>query len=455
MNLNGRRVLVVGLARTGLAVARFLREKGAVVSATDNNPSPMKGVQTLLDMGIKVETGGHTLGTFLDVELIILSPGVPPDIPPLVEARHRGIRIISEIELAYQFIHTPIIAVAGTNGKTTTATLLGEVLKAGGKKVFLGGNIGMPLIEYARGDQSADYVVSEVSSFQLEGIAHFRPFISILLNVTEDHLDRYGNFNEYVMAKMRLFENQGEGDIAIVNMDDPVINSRSQRFPNCHIIPFSTTHVLGEGLYYKDGNIFYTFDGGKEAYPVRDFKLNGMYNIENIMAVIGTARNCDVRKVSILKTIEGFKGLPHRMEFVRELNGVTYYNDSKGTNIGALRSSLEGQSSPVILIAGGKDKGGDYKTLVGIVKERVRLLILLGEARFKIYEALGDLVETILVGSMEEAVDVAHTKASPGDVVLLSPACSSFDMFRDYQERGERFKELVMNLPSYDQAPRD
>jgi len=447
MKIQGKRVLVVGLARTGLAVAGFLRERGAIVSATDNNPSPPKGVETFLNTGIKVETGRHTLGAFLDAELIILSPGVPTDIPPLVEARNRGIRIISEIELAYQFIHTPIIAVAGTNGKTTTATLLHEVLKAGGKKVFLGGNIGTPLIEYAKGDQSADYVVAEVSSFQLEGIAHFRPFISILLNITEDHLDRYGDFNEYVVAKMRLFENQGEGDIAIVNMDDPVTRSQISNLKSqIRIIPFSTAHVLGKGLYYEDGNILYTFEGGKEAYPVRDFKLNGMHNIENIMAAIGAARSCDVRRVSILKTIEGFKGLPHRMEFVRTFNGVTYYNDSKGTNIGALRSSLEGQSSPVILIAGGKDKGGDYKALAGIVKERVRLLILLGEARFKIYEALGDLVETILVGSMEEAVDVAHKSAKPGDVVLLSPACSSFDMFRDYQERGERFKELVMKI---------
>ncbi|MBI3754544.1 MAG: UDP-N-acetylmuramoyl-L-alanine--D-glutamate ligase [Deltaproteobacteria bacterium] len=454
MELQGKNVLVVGLAKTGVSVARFLHEQGAIVAATDVSPaSQIKGVDELQKIGIEVETEGHSLKHFLNADLIVLSPGVPPDLEPLQEARKKGIEIISEIELAYNFIKEPIVAIAGTNGKTTTTTLIGKILEAGGKKVFVGGNIGLPLIEYAAGGKTADYLVVEVSSFQLEGIRKFRPHIAILLNITEDHLDRYAGFEEYAAAKFRLFENMKQGDVAVVNSDDAVINSKLKTLPlqvlsrgqksKFKVIPFSSGGMLHEGLSYKNENIVYSLGGEKEFYPTGNFKLKGIHNIENIMASIAVARECGIAKDVIQKTIESFKGLPHRMELIREINGVGYYNDSKGTNIGALQKSLEGFDSPVILIAGGKDKGGDYRVLNDLIKKKVKSLILLGEAKNKIRDAFKGLTEIVTADSLQDAVNKARGKAKSGDVVLLSPACSSFDMFKDYKERGEIFRRLV------------
>ncbi len=438
----GKNVLVVGLAKTGVSVAGFLHEQGAIVTATDVSPaSQIKGIDELQNIGIKVEAGGHSLKHFLNADLIVLSPGVPPDIEPLQEAKKKGIEIISEIELAYNFIKEPIVAIAGTNGKTTTTTLIGKIFEGAGKKVFVGGNIGLPLIEYVAAGETADYLVVEVSSFQLEGIRKFRPHIAILLNITE---------------KFRLFENMKQGDVAVVNNDDAVINSKLKtQTPKFKVIsfssrnpplipPFSKGDTGGfEGIYYSNGNIVYSFEGAEESYPTANFKLKGIHNIENIMASIAAVKACGISRDVILKTIEGFKGLPHRMEFIRERSGVAYYNDSKGTNVGALQKSLEGFDSPVILIAGGKDKGGDYRVLNDLIKKKVKSLILLGEAKNKIRDAFKGLTDIILVESLKEAVNIAHSKAEKGDVVLLSPACSSFDMFKDYKERGDVFRRLV------------
>ena len=445
LDLRGRNILVVGLARTGIATARFLKEKGAIVAATDNLPAyQIKGIDDLKGNGIEVETGGHSIKHFLNANLIILSPGVFPDIEPLKEARKKGVEIISEVELAFNFIKEPIVAIAGTNGKTTTTTLIGKILESGGNKVFVGGNIGLPLIEYVASNQSADYIVVEVSSFQLEGTRKFRPHIAVLLNITEDHLDRYASFDEYAAAKFRLFENMGEGDIAIVNNDDPVIKSQvTSHKSQVRTFSFSSSRILGEGIYYKNENIVYSMGSEKEFYPTANFKLKGIHNIENIMASIAAAKACGVSRDAILKTIEEFKGLPHRMELIREINGTSYYNDSKGTNIGALQKSLEGLNAPVILIAGGKDKGGDYRVLNDLIKNKVRHLILLGEAKNKIRDAFKGLTDIVTVESLKEAVDIASNKAEKGGVVLLSPACSSFDMFKDYKERGEVFRRLV------------
>lgn len=463
IDLKGKNVLVVGLAKTGVSTAKFLNERGAIVTATDMLPaSQIKGINDLQDAGVTVETGKHTLKYFLDTELIVLSPGVPPRIGPLNEAKKKGVEIISEIELAYSFVEEPIVAIAGTNGKTTTTSLIGKVLEDAGKKVFIGGNIGLPLIDYVMEQadhvgvntatrlpcsKKADYLIVEVSSFQLEGIKRFKPYVAILLNITEDHLDRYANFDEYAAAKFRLFENMGKGDFAIINSDDPVINSKFEiQNSKFQVIPFSSTKILKNGLYYKDGRIVYSMAGKEEFYPTDNFKLKGIHNIENIMATIAAIRCCGISKDKILKTVEGFHGLPHRMEFVREVKGVTYYNDSKGTNIGALQKSLEGLNAPVILIAGGKDKGGDYRVLSNSITDKVKLLILLGEAKNKIKEAFNGLTKIVMVESLKEAVDVAYHNANTGDVVLLSPACSSFDMFKDYKERGEIFRKLVNTL---------
>lgn len=455
LKIKGKNVLVVGLAKTGISAARFLHTIGAVVTATDASCAA-PGISELENTGIKTETGRHSTEYFLNADLIVLSPGVPTDIEPVKAAKDKGIEIISEIELAYNFIDAPIIAATGTNGKTTATALLGRILSNAGKDVFVGGNIGTPLIDYAIEKKKADYVVAEVSSFQLEGIKSFKPYISILLNITEDHLDRYSSFRQYADAKFNIFKNQNGGDIAIVNIDDPTIKSQilnlqlkhSGTGPNPHIriIPFSTNERLEAGVYFTGKEIACSINGTDALYSTEGIKLKGIHNIENIMAVIAAAKACDVRDDVIQETLKDFSGLPHRVEFVRELNGVSYYNDSKGTNIGALHRCLEGFNEPIILIAGGRDKGGDYSTLMDLIRKKVKLLLLMGEAKEKIKDSLGSCAETLFVSSMEDAVKKAHDTAVKGDIVLLSPACSSFDMFKDYKDRGEIFKRLVEAL---------
>ncbi|MBI5893589.1 MAG: UDP-N-acetylmuramoyl-L-alanine--D-glutamate ligase [Deltaproteobacteria bacterium] len=454
LELAGKKVLVVGLASTGISTARFLKDKGAIVTVTDNKPMeqlecPDGLINELQKICARIETGRHSKEVFMNVDLIVLSPGVPPTIKPLQDAKNAGIEIISEIELACDFIDAPIIAITGTNGKTTTTTLLGKVLNSAGRKAFVGGNIGTPLIDYASKREKSEYVVAEISSFQLEGIKKFKPFISILLNITEDHMDRYKDFNEYAEAKFNIFKNQGENDIAIVNIDDPTIKKwlkNNGTGIKARIIPFSAKKILSRGIYWTGREIVYSMNGSSAVYPVDGFKLKGMHNIENIMAVIAAAKICGVSDKDILATVNAFNVLPHRIEFIRDVNGVSYYDDSKGTNIGALQKSLEGIIQPVILIAGGKDKGGDYRVLRDLIKQKVKLLRLIGEAREKIKTALGGCAETIYAASMEDAVKKAYENARQGDIVLLSPACSSFDMFKDYKERGDVFRKLVEAL---------
>lgn len=446
--LSGKRALVVGLALTGASSAKFLKRCGASVTATDSKPiSELSEAKGLAQMGVEVKAGGHCSVEPSSFDIVIVSPGVPFDIPLLKEARQGGVEVISDIELAFRFIDAPVVAVAGTNGKTTTTALLGKVLEDAGKKVFVGGNIGTPAVEYIEGDSRADLCVLEISSFHLETTDTFNPHIGILLNITEDHLDRYRDFDHYAETKFRLFENQRENDYAIVNMNDRVIAERAKKgFGKGKLVPFTVSGGLNEGLFLEGDSIAFINGTKKELYPTKGFRLKGLHNIENIMSVIAASRLSGVDREVILKTLSEFKGLSHRMEPVRELDGVQYIDDSKGTNIGALEMALRGLNAPVILIAGGRDKGGDYSALSGLIKEKVRLMVLLGEARFKIKEALGGLTETVLVDSLEEAVRLSRKKASKGDVVLLCPACSSFDMFKGYKERGERFKSFVEAL---------
>ncbi|MFQ5586886.1 MAG: UDP-N-acetylmuramoyl-L-alanine--D-glutamate ligase [Thermodesulfobacteriota bacterium] len=448
MNLKDKKVLVVGLGKTGFATARFLVEKGAHVTVTDSKDGEtILGVDSLREIGVTIECGGHNADTFLSSDLIVVSPGVPYGLSLLREAREAGIETMSEIELAGRFIDVPIVAVTGTNGKTTTATLLGEVFNAAGREVFVGGNIGVPLIEYLLSGRRAETIVVEVSSFQLEGIGGFRPRVALLLNVTDDHLDRYPSIEEYCTAKFRIFENQKSDDVAVVNGDDPMIMSRMAEITErTRVVPFSLTGSSTEGLFYRDGEIVYAGEEGEERYPTEGFKLKGRHNLENVMAAIGAARQCGISREVIIETVERFGGLPHRMEAVRNIGGVTYYNDSKGTNVGALLKSLEGLEGPVILIAGGRDKGGDYSLLENTVREKLKLLILLGEAKEKIGSALGGVIETVGADSLEEAVRLASSRCAAGDTVLLSPGCSSFDMFKNFEERGEQFKRLVHRL---------
>ena len=440
------KVLVVGLAKTGLATAKFLKAQGSIVSTTEERSrEQMKAaLQELEGLDIAMEWGGHGKETFLRQDLIVVSPGVDLAIKPIQEAMKKGVRIISEIELACRFIEAPIVAVTGTNGKTTTTLLIGEMLKESGKRVGVGGNVGEPLILFADRRNSWEVVVAEISSFQLEAIETFRPRIAVLLNVTEDHLDRYAQYADYIQAKARIFENMTSEDVAILNRDDPIVMTLAEDIAARKIF-FSLKERLNEGAFSNGKNIKLRL-AGEEDYSLASARLKGVHNVENMMAAITAARLSGCSKKAVETVLNRFEGLEHRVEFVREIDGVRYYNDSKGTNVGSVVKSLQGFSDPVILIAGGKDKNGDLAPLKEWVEQRVKRLILIGEAKERMARELGGLTDTILAPTLEEAVLLAHRSAKRGEVVLLSPACSSFDMFKDYKERGKVFKEAVHQI---------
>jgi len=447
MDLNRKKVLVVGLARTGIATAKFLKAKGSLVTATEVMPKEemKEAVEELKGMDIATEWGGHRKETFLKQEMIVVSPGVDLNIEPIQKAIQQGVQVISEIELAYHFIHVPIIAVTGTNGKTTTTLLIGEMLKEDGRRVGVGGNVGEPLILFADGEGRWEVLVVEISSFQLEAIEDFRPQISVLLNITEDHLDRYRSYDDYIGAKMRIFANQNSGDLAVLNSDDPIVMRFGERIKARKVL-FSLKGKLDEGAFSNGRTISLRRAGNEEKYSLAKTPLKGVHNVENMMAALTAARIFGCSKKAIQGALNRFKGLEHRLEFVREMGGVRFYNDSKGTNVGSVVKSLQSFSEPVILIAGGKDKNGDLGPLEGLIRKRVKHLILIGEAKERMNRELGGLTDTVIVKTMEEAVLIAHRKAKAGEVVLLSPACSSFDMFKDYKERGKIFKEAVKRL---------
>jgi UDP-N-acetylmuramoylalanine--D-glutamate ligase len=447
MDLCGRKVLVVGLARTGLATATFLKYKGSLVSTTEMKPKEemREAVQEFEEKGFLMEWGGHRTETFLKQDLIVVSPGVDLKIEPLQAASNKGIRILSEIELAYRFIDIPIIAVTGTNGKTTTTLLIGEMLKEEGKKVGVGGNVGDPLILFAEGGDRWEVLVVEISSFQLEAIEEFRPRISVLLNITEDHLDRYTGYEEYIEAKARIFANQNSGDVAVLNRDDPIVLGFREKVKAKKIL-FSLKERLSEGAYTNGDNVVLKLGAKEEKYSLAKTPLKGIHNVENMMAALTAARVYGCSKKAVETVLNRFEGLEHRLEFVREIKGVRFYNDSKGTNVGSVVKSLQSFSEPVILIAGGKDKNGDLSPLRELIQSRVKQLILIGEAKERMNRELGDLTDTAMAKTLEEAVRFAYQTAKKGDVVLLSPACSSFDMFKDYKERGKVFKDAVHRI---------
>ncbi len=447
MDLHGRKVLVVGMARTGIATAKFLKAKGSLVTASEAKPEDEmeEAVEELKGMDISTEWGGHRTETFLKQDMIVVSPGVDLSIEPIQKAIQRGVRVISEIELAYHFIQVPIIAVTGTNGKTTTTLLMGEMLKEDGKKVGVGGNVGEPLVLFADGRDRWEVLVVEISSFQLEAIEDFRPRISILLNITEDHLDRYSRYTDYIEAKVRIFANQNSGDLAVLNRDDSIVMQLRDRV-RARKVFFSLSERPDEGAFSDGQTIFLRLGGKREEYSLAKTPLKGIHNVENMMAALTTARSFGCSKKAVQAVLNRFEGLEHRLEFVREIRGVRFYDDSKGTNVGSVVKSLQSFSEPMILIAGGKDKNGDLSPLEGLIQKRVKHLILIGEARERMNRELGGLTDTVMAKTMEEAVLLAHQKAKAGEVVLLSPACSSFDMFKDYKERGKVFKEAVHRL---------
>lgn len=447
IDLTGMRVLVVGLAQTGVATARFLSDRGATVMGTDirGREELEREFPELKGTDMELYVGTIESEAFLRADLIVVSPGVPPSIPPLTRARERGVPIVSEIEMASWFVKSPIVAVTGTNGKTTTTRLIGDMLEKTGKRIFVGGNIGNPMVNLVPVDEQTDLAVVELSSFQLEAVERFRPAVALLLNLTEDHLDRYANFGEYVEAKSRLFVNQKPSDVSILNGGDPAV---LQAASSCRArkIYFNARPGTEEGAFSDGRRITVQGAWGEETYDLRKCRLIGGHNTENMMAAVLAARLCGCPQDLVQETLETFEGLPHRLEFVRELDGVSYVNDSKGTNVGAVVRSLQAFTGSVILIGGGKDKGGDYAPLRKAILEKVKHLILIGEARERMGHELGGAVPISYSDSLEGAVKLAHCLGKAGDTVLLSPACSSYDMFRDYEERGDTFKALVAGL---------
>lgn len=436
------RVLVVGMGKTGISLVKFLSKLGRKVTATDTKPRE-ELASSLADLnGTPYEGhfGAHLRDDFLNHPMIVVSPGVSSDLPLLAEARSRGSKVIGEIELAARFIEEPIIAVTGTNGKTTTTTLLGEVFSAAFGDVFVGGNIGNPLIEYVGSARRARFVIAEISSFQLETIETFRPSTAILLNITEDHLDRYTSFDEYAAAKWRIFENQTPGDAALITLALAGKNGIRARK-----LYFSTGQKLEEGAFL-DGNTLYVRLNGHEYRYERDLSpLVGIHNSENLLSVLLTSHLHGIAQPVVEKVMKSFRGLLHRMEFVREKDGRRFYNDSKATNVDATKRALESMAGNVILIAGGKDKGGSYQVITQF-SDRIKGLVLFGEAKEKIASELSRHMATHQVATLSEAVEKAFSLAGKGETILFSPMCSSFDMFRDYKDRGDRFRAVVEAL---------
>jgi UDP-N-acetylmuramoylalanine--D-glutamate ligase len=434
---------VVGLARSGVAAARTLNALGAVVTVTDKKPADQLTAQiaALGSGAIRVEAGGHPDGIFIETDLIVLSPGVPK-IPQVVAARQRGVKVISELELAWLLSGSPFIGITGTNGKSTVTTLTGLMLQKAGKRVLVAGNIGNALTEDISLLRGRDWIVAELSSFQLEDIETFRPSVAAILNVTQDHLDRYRDIAEYAAAKARIFENQTKKDVLVLNFDDPIVKAFAKRTP-ATVVPFSRMLRFNPGMCVLNGYIEYD---GKRLCRTAEIKIRGVHNLENAMAAAAMALAAGADRESVADVLREFPGLEHRLEFVREKSGVAYINDSKGTNVGAVVKSVEGFAQPVILIAGGLDKGSDFSPLYDLFKQKVKLLVLIGKAADKMAKALGTATETVFAATLQEAVRLASAKAASGDVVLLSPACASFDMFRDFEDRGRQFKDAVKAL---------
>ena len=461
MNVKDVRVTVVGLARSGVGAARLLDRLGAKVTVADRKePQDLTAALAQLDRArIGVQVGASYEAAIDNAELVVISPGMPTGHEALNRARVRGVRVIGELELASRYLTAPIVAVTGTNGKSTTVTLIGKFLHEAGKKAFVGGNLGTAASEAAlatldakaHGESAYDFAVIEVSSFQLETIEQFHPWIAAILNVTMDHMDRYDSEREYIAAKARIFENQTAADYTLLNLDDGRVASLRTKAKS-RVIGFRRSAASVPGLAgetFLDGDrIVTTARGAREEICRRgDMRLIGLHNVENVMAAVTYGLLCGCPLEAIKSVLRTFPGLEHALEVVRERNGVRYVNDSKGTNVDAVVKALEGIEQPIWLIAGGRDKGGDFSRLVPLIRERVKRLVLIGEAAGRIECAMGTFDRVSHAATLRDAVELAARGAQPGEVVLLSPACASFDMFADYQDRGRQFKALVNALP--------
>ncbi len=441
----GMNAVVVGAGRSGLVAALLLLREGARVTLFDERPR--EAVEKSLGREIPPQAGFvrgmPDANAAAGVGLVVLSPGVPAEKLPREALRRAGTPVWGELEIGYRRFRGQVAAVGGTNGKSTVTTLLGEMASRAFARVFVGGNLGTPLA--AAAGEPSDWGVVEVSSFQLETIETFRPRVAVLLNITEDHRDRYMDFGAYAAAKMAVFRNQGPGDAAVLNADDPEVSARAGAVPSERFL-FSLARPLDKGIFLSGDDMVLRAGGAEERYPRALLKIAGMHNVENAMAAIAAARRMGVPAAAVREALAAFRGLPHRVEFVRTVGGVAYYNDSKGTNVGAVLKCLEGFGEPVVLIAGGKDKGVDFRPLREPLRRKARAAVLLGEARERMARELAGAVPIESAGSLDAAVRAAAALARPGDVVLFSPACSSFDMFRNFEERGDAFREAVKGL---------
>ena len=455
MDLNNKRVLVVGLGKSGVASALFLKARGARVTVSDSKPEEQFGdeIPTLLDHGVAVETGGHGERTFQGQDLIVVSPGVPVDAPPLAQARALGENVIGEIELAARFFPGAIIGITGSNGKTTTTTLAGEIVAAGGQSTVVGGNIGTPAISLVENATLKTVAILEVSSFQLETIQTFRPKIAVVLNVTPDHLDRHRTFAAYVDAKARILENQQANDFAILNADDPTCESLASR-TRAQVFWFSRAKEVRQGAYAGDGRILFRDSSGqREIMLVSEIPLKGEHNVENVLAAVCVGSLMGCSSEAIRQTIRNFKAVEHRLEYVATIRGVEYYNDSKATNVDATIKAIESFPANIHLILGGKDKGSDYSVLNDLLRHRVKRVYTIGAAAAKIESQIQGATEIIHAETLDTAVKRAAAEAQSGDVVLFAPACASFDQFKNYEQRGEVFKEVVKELSTAATTP--
>lgn len=447
----GKKVSVLGAARSGIAAARLLKAKGANVFVSDAGTEEklIDQIEMLRSMDADYEVGGHS-ERVLDAEIIVLSPGVPSMIPLLEEARNRDIPVVAELEMASWFCRAPIIAITGTNGKTTTTTLVGKMLDDGKKSNVVGGNTGNAFSAFADTLDENTVSVLEVSSFQLDDINTFHPAISLILNITSDHLDRYNNnFEMYTASKCRIFENQTEDDYLIYNYDDEQTCEQVRRLASKHVhtIPFSAYRQFDEGAFVEEGKLVTILNGKRsEIIGTAEIKIRGIHNLYNSMAATLAAEIAGIGVSSPGLTLKQFRGVEHRLEFVREHNGIKYINDSKATNVDSVWYALQAYTEPLIVLIGGRDKGNDYSKLFDLVKKNVKAIIAIGESADKVYDEFHNMKKVIKAASLSEAIESANETATAGDIVLLSPACASFDWFQNYEQRGRMFKEIVNNL---------
>jgi UDP-N-acetylmuramoylalanine--D-glutamate ligase len=452
MELSGKRVLVVGLGRSGIGAARLCASRGAHLTLTDSKSEAELGAEVtaeLARLGASLELGGHRLASFQQADLIVLSPGVP-DMPELQAARRAGLPILGELELSYRFVQAPVLGVTGTNGKSTVTSLFGAMVAASGRPTFTGGNLGAPLCEAvdtpAAGPDGA--LVLELSSFQLETVETFHAQVALLLNLTEDHLDRYASYAEYVAAKARLFERQTVYDSVVVNgAPDQQDCLRLVALSPARVSAFALAPGPGVAAWVEGSQLCLQLPGeAPESLPRSELRLAGMHNVQNALAALLGARLFGVPLPTCRRALRAFRGLPHRMELVGEVEGIPFFDDSKATNVGSVVGSLTGFERPVVLIAGGKDKGGDYGPLVPLLQHGARHLVLIGAAADKMQSVLDGVLPIHRASDLPAAVRLAAELAQPGDAVVLSPACSSYDMFKNYEERGQVFAQAVSAL---------